>query len=87
MSLKDKLENARPAVMASPAIGDTGAVVRSILTTSRTDPVAQLRRNAQETLFTRIGNRLYDSSLSTEQLRAIVVSELSGIWIANASTL
>jgi pilus assembly protein CpaF len=82
MSLKDKLESARPAPSA-PAIGETGVVVRSIMNTSRTDPVSNLRRDAQEKLFARIGNRLYDASLSTDQLRAIVVTELSGIIAEN----
>ena len=83
MSLKDKLEQAKPAATQGPAIGDTGPAVRSIATASRTDPVAQLRRNAQETLFARIGNRLYDASLSPDQLRSIVVTELSAIIAEN----
>ncbi len=83
MSLKDKLENAKPGATAAAAIGDSSAVVRSIVVASRTDPVAQLRRNAQEALFARIGNRLYDASLSSDQLRAIVVTELSGIIAEN----
>ena len=83
MSLKDKLENAKPGATAGAAIGDSSAVVRSIVVASRADPVAQLRRNAQEALFARIGNRLYDASLSSDQLRAIVVTELSGIIAEN----
>ena len=83
MSLKDKLDRAQPSASHGAAIGDAGTAVRPITITSRTDPVAQLRRNAQETLFARIGNRLYDASLSQEQLRGIVVTELSGIIAEN----
>ena len=83
MSLKDKLDQAKPQGGHGPAIGDPAAVVRSLTHASRTDPVSQLRRNAQETLFARIGNRLYDASLSQEQLRGIVVTELSGIIAEN----
>ena len=83
MSLKDKLDRAQPIASHSAAIGEAGAAVRPITIASRTDPVAQLRRNAQDTLFARIGNRLYDASLSQEQLRGIVVTELSGIIAEN----
>ena len=83
MSLRDKLEQANPSVSHNASVGDGSASVRSITTASRTDPVAHLRRNAQETLFARIGNRLYDASLSQEQLRSIVVAELNGIISEN----
>ena len=84
MSLKDRLDLARP--LTSPSAGpiaDTMAAVRSIAAPSRTDPVADMRRKAQETLFARIGNRLYDASLSPDQLRSIVVTELTGIVADN----
>ena len=83
MSLKDKLEQARPLAAVAPTIADTSSVVRPITMASRTDPVAHLRRNAQETLFARIGNRLYDASLSQDQLRSIVVTELNAIIADN----
>ncbi len=84
MSLKDRLDLARPlnAPSASP-IGEPTGAVRSIAAPSRTDPVADMRRKAQETLFARIGNRLYDASLSPDQLRSIVVTELTGIVADN----
>ncbi len=84
MSLKDRLDMARPlnAPSAGP-IGDTAGAIRSIAAPSRTDPVADMRRKAQETLFARIGNRLYDASLSPDQLRSIVVTELTGIVADN----
>jgi pilus assembly protein CpaF len=80
VSLKDRLEQARPST--GPTVSPTGepiAQVRSIAAPSRTDPVADMRRKAQETLFSRIGNRLYDASLSPDQLRSMVVGELADI--------
>ena len=83
MSLKEKLENANPSALPATGVSESSLASRSITTASRTDPVAHLRRNAQEALFARIGNRLYDSSLSQEQLRIMVVGELSGIIAEN----
>lgn len=81
MSLKDKLDRAQP--VASAPLTGTGATVRLLTPVVRADPVAELRRNAQDKLFSRIGNRLYDASLSQDQLRAIVVTELSAIIAEN----
>ncbi len=84
MSLKDRLDLARPLNSPSAGpIGESTGAVRSIAAPSRTDPVADMRRKAQETLFARIGNRLYDASLSPDQLRSIVVTELTGIVADN----
>ena len=88
MSLKDRLENARPA--AAPAISvaaESSSPVRSLALVSRADPVAEMRRKAQETLFARIGNRLYDATLSGDQLRSIVVAELTEIVAGNEIAL
>jgi pilus assembly protein CpaF len=43
------------------------------------DPLAALKRRAQEGLFARLGMRLFDSSLTEPELRAIVVQELAEI--------
>ncbi|HUF33038.1 MAG TPA: CpaF family protein [Acidimicrobiales bacterium] len=40
------------------------------------DPFAVLKQRAHEALFTRLGMRLFDSSLSEEQLRSYVVQEI-----------
>jgi len=40
------------------------------------DPLAGLKRRAKEALFVKLGARLYDSSLSKQQLDALVASEL-----------
>jgi pilus assembly protein CpaF len=83
MSLKDRLEQARPIAGSGAVAGDTVSPVRAVATASQTDPVAHLRRSAQEALFARIGNRLYDASLSQDQLRSIVVAELNNIIAEN----
>jgi len=41
-----------------------------------TDPYAALRKRAQEALFVKLGPRLYDASLSDDDLQEIVVAEL-----------
>jgi pilus assembly protein CpaF len=87
MTLKDRLDQARPATVLSvvPPVGSSpveAVSARIGATHARLDPLADLRRMAQETLFSRIGNRLYDASLSSEQLRSIVVTEL-GVIIAD----
>ncbi len=43
------------------------------------DPFAALKRRAQDALFARMGQRLYDSSLSEQQLDALVVQEISRV--------
>jgi pilus assembly protein CpaF len=44
-----------------------------------TDPLAPIKRRAQESLFARLGARLYDSSLGEDQLKAFVRQELAEI--------
>jgi pilus assembly protein CpaF len=83
MSLKDKLENSASTAPHRSTGIDGVVAARAFTTASRVDPVTQLRRNAQETLFARIGSRLYDASLSQDQLRTIVVSELNIIISEN----
>ena len=43
------------------------------------DPLVELKLRAQTTLFSRLGSRLYDSSLSEEQLRDTVLEDLAQI--------
>jgi pilus assembly protein CpaF len=45
----------------------------------RMDPLAQVKLRAQQALFARLGNRLYDSSLSEDQLQAFVKQELAEV--------
>jgi pilus assembly protein CpaF len=83
MTLKDRLDQAKPLATLS-VVSTAGSPSESPGSRAngihpRLDPLADLRRTAQETLFARIGNRLYDASLSVDQLRSIVVSELTEI--------
>ena len=51
------------------------------------DPFASLKRRAQDALFARMGQRLYDASLSEEQLDALVVQEISRVIEAENTAL
>jgi pilus assembly protein CpaF len=51
------------------------------------DPLARLRQRAEEALFVRLGSRLYDSSLSDEQLQAFVQQELAQVVEAERTPL
>ena len=46
------------------------------------DPLSELKNRAQESLFARLGSRLYDSSLSEDQLRGLVLEELGRVMEA-----
>jgi pilus assembly protein CpaF len=54
---------------------------------AHTDPLFRLRSRVQETLSERLGNRLFDSEMSEEQVRAQVVRELDEILSAEATQL
>ena len=43
------------------------------------DPFATLKRRAQDALYARMGQRLYDSSMSEQQLDALVVQEIGRV--------
>ena len=43
------------------------------------DPLANLKRRASEGLFARLGDQLYDASLSKKQLHTFVVRELDAV--------
>ncbi|MFQ5948248.1 MAG: CpaF family protein, partial [Acidimicrobiia bacterium] len=43
------------------------------------DPLAGLKQRAQDALFARLGSRLYDSSITEQQLRALVIEELGRV--------
>jgi pilus assembly protein CpaF len=47
--------------------------------TAAEDPLAQIKNRAQQALFGRLGARLYDSSLSEDQLKGFVVQELAEV--------
>ena len=51
------------------------------------DPLADLKERASAALFARLGMRLFDASLSEEQLRSSVVAEISGIMREESAPL
>ena len=51
------------------------------------DPLAGLKQRAEQALFARLGSRLYDSSLTEEQLQSFVQQELSQVVEAEATPL
>jgi pilus assembly protein CpaF len=78
-----------PAATSSP-VPTTPPPTRSLPkaeTTEAVDPLAQLKFRAQQALFARLGSRLYDSSLSDEQLQAFVRQELTEVIDAERTPL
>ncbi|MBI2170024.1 MAG: CpaF family protein [Actinobacteria bacterium] len=51
------------------------------------NPLVELKHRAQEALFARLGARLYDASLSDDQLRSFVVTELGQVLEAQETPL
>jgi pilus assembly protein CpaF len=81
MKLSDHVNRAHDEQPDEPSIGtgtaraiDDPATRRAV---AATDPLDALKIRAQEALFTRLGSRLYDSSLSEEQLTRLVREELT----------
>jgi pilus assembly protein CpaF len=54
---------------------------------SDTDPLAHLKRRAQQALFAKLGARLYDSSLTDAELQDFVSTELSDVMAGEAIQL
>jgi pilus assembly protein CpaF len=53
----------------------------------QSDPLAQLKVRAQEALFAKLGARLYDPSLSADELQRFVADEIAGAMGVDASAL
>ncbi|GGI04827.1 CpaF family protein [Egicoccus halophilus] len=66
------------AAVARPAVPPPPALPRTVVT-EVVDPLAQIKQRAQVQLFARLGARLYDSSLSEDELRASVRTELAEV--------
>ncbi len=73
MKLSDRLKATGAAEPARPAA--TAPAAPTVAPVS-TDPLAGVKQRAQAALFARLGGRLYDSSLTEEQLQAFVMEEL-----------
>ncbi len=87
MKLSERL---REAELRSPADRDNGDPSRSpsqIEVLRADDPLANLKQRAQERLFARLGARLYDASLTEDQLRTLVLEELGQALEGEAAPL
>jgi pilus assembly protein CpaF len=87
MKLSERL---REAELRSPADGGNGDRSRSpseIEVLRADDPLASLKQRAQERLFARLGARLYDASLTEDQLRTLVLEELGQALEGEAAPL
>ena len=51
------------------------------------DPLAVLKHRAQTALYAKLGSRLYDSSLTDEQLHSFVVEELGNVMEGEGAPL
>lgn len=80
MSLTDRIQAAERAQAEARSAGASVALVRSAV-------IDELKEHAVTTLFQRIGARINDSSLTDEQLREYVRSELEVILQEQAVTL
>ena len=65
----------------------TSQSFRPTATTTDSDPLAHLKRRAQQALFAKLGARLYDSSLTDSELQDFVSTELSEVMAGEAVQL
>ncbi|HZB70524.1 MAG TPA: CpaF family protein [Acidimicrobiales bacterium] len=90
MRLGDRLRSTTPDGPVAPAPAQEGPLrlVAETLDESRpTDPLASLKERVHEALLKRLGLRLFDASLTEEQLRSFVVQELSTLMEAESAPL
>jgi len=80
MSLKARLAESAVTMPMGPSLTPTFDSRSRASAPSAVDPFASIRQRAQESLFARIGTRLYDVSLAQDQLRAIIMQELHSIF-------
>ncbi len=83
MSITDLLKQAS----ADQVEGPLPPVHRPAAPQAAPNPVQDLKDRAQDALFGRLGNRLYDASLSEDQLHAMVVQELDSVLMTEAVPL
>ena len=72
---------------ATPAAPAAVAPETTTVPMQPTDPFVKLKERAQEALFARLGARLFDASMSEQQLHAFVMQELSEILEAERTPL
>ena len=71
MKLSERMKRAQPKDGSAQQSGAAQGV-----SATGADPLFHLKQRAQEALFAKLGARLYDSSLSEEELQSFVVEEL-----------
>jgi pilus assembly protein CpaF len=76
-----------PEPDALPAGPPAAAPLRLVNDERPTDALAGLKDRAHEALFARLGTRLFDSSLTEDQLRAFVVAEIGTLMEAETAPL
>ena len=77
-----------PAPVAAPASEGPLRLVSEAGDDHRpTDPLAGLKERVHEALFKRLGTRLFDASLTEEQLRSFVVQEIGSLMEAESAPL
>ncbi len=75
MKLNDRLRRTALTQLDQPGAAAGGAKAGAEQQNA-TDPLQRLKQRAQESLFAKLGSRLYDSSLSETELQAFVSEEL-----------
>ena len=81
--LLDALVSERPATSSAAGIGKGSD--RDTLHAA--DPLAAMKRRAQESLFARLGGRLFRPEMTEEQLHKLVIEELSSVLQADRAPL
>lgn len=87
MNLADLLRESEATDGDGPTTRSPNDPLFPLQAKAKADPLLGLRARAQSALFERLGNRLYDSSLSEEQLQGHVVRELDEILSSELTQL
>jgi pilus assembly protein CpaF len=72
---------------AAPAPRPAGPASRNGDAASQADPLAAIKQRAQESLFTRLGGRLFRPEMTEEQLHRLVIEELGNVLQADRAPL
>ncbi len=78
MSLKDRLGQPQHVESITSLRASNSSALRSAPTA--TDAIRSVRERAQESLFARLGARLYDPTLTADQLHTMVTAELQWLF-------
>jgi pilus assembly protein CpaF len=91
MKLSDRLKRTDPTPFAPTGAPAATAVDKPVVPQApvavTTDPLVRMKQRAQEALFSKLGARLYDPSLSAEELARFVGEELAGAMGSEAAPL